>query len=263
MIATRKQEAYLFPLLFYGLITEVVIMKKANGGFVNNEDDIRRIVEERTPGYEYAGGYTGSEGSLRIRCKTCGTEVVRSIISIRHNHLRCRECDRLQRERQKQERRAEILRRQRERDEQWRLARIDRTAKQVAFKVCPVCNGLFIPTNKKQKYCGEKCIHKKFDNKDKRVRKLRALTKDRDISLEGLFRRDKGICYLCGGQCDWNDIETREDGTKIAGDWYPSIDHVRPLSKGGLHAWDNVRLAHRICNTRKCDKEDILPIAAT
>lgn len=38
---------------------------------------------------------------------------------------------------------------------------------------------------------------------------------------------------------------------------------VRPLSKGGLHAWDNVRLAHRICNTKKCDREDILPIAAT
>lgn len=24
-----------------------------------------------------------------------------------------------------------------------------------------------------------------------------------------------------------------------------------PISKGGLHSWDNVRLAHRICNRRK------------
>lgn len=256
MIATRKQEAYLFPLLFYGLITEVVIMKKANGGFVNNEDDIRRIVEERTPGYAYAGGYTGSEGSLRIRCKTCGTEVVRSIISIRHNHLKCRECDRLQRERLKQERRAEILRRQREREEQWRIARIDRTATQGAFRVCPVCNSLFIPQAHGQKYCGESCVKKVANRRDRRLKRKHSKIYDKDITLQEVFRRDHGICYLCGVECDWGDMEVRENGAKVAGDWYPSIDHVRPLAKDGTHSWDNVRLAHRICNYLKSDKED-------
>lgn len=41
--------------------------------------------------------------------------------------------------------------------------------------------------------------------------------------------------------------------TFIAGNMYPSIDHVRPLSRGGLHEWGNVKLAHRICNSIKKD----------
>lgn len=56
--------------------------------------------------------------------------------------------------------------------------------------------------------------------------------------------------HLCGGLCDWEDYVVR-DGVVICGDWYPSIDHVIPVSKGGLHSWENVKLAHRKCNTRK------------
>ena len=39
--------------------------------------------------------------------------------------------------------------------------------------------------------------------------------------------------------------------TFISGNNYPSIDHVIPVSKGGTHTWDNVKLAHRHCNTMK------------
>ncbi|MDT2396282.1 HNH endonuclease [Enterococcus avium] len=31
------------------------------------------------------------------------------------------------------------------------------------------------------------------------------------------------------------------------------MDHVIPISKGGTHSWDNVRLAHRHCNAIKRD----------
>ena len=41
----------------------------------------------------------------------------------------------------------------------------------------------------------------------------------------------------------------------IAGNYYPSIDHVIPLSKGGIDTWNNVRLSHRICNSLKSDSE--------
>jgi len=43
--------------------------------------------------------------------------------------------------------------------------------------------------------------------------------------------------------------------TFIAGNMYPSIDHVVPLSRGGLHEWGNVKLAHRICNSIKKDND--------
>lgn len=73
---------------------------------------------------------------------------------------------------------------------------------------------------------------------------------DKDISLDKVFDRDKGICYLCGGVCNKKDIRY-ENGAWIVGDRYPSIDHVKPLSKGGEHSWKNVRLAHYSCNIKK------------
>lgn len=76
---------------------------------------------------------------------------------------------------------------------------------------------------------------------------------DKDINLVDLFKKSNGVCYLCGKPCD---IEDRREanGTIICGDMYPSIDHVIPLARGGQHSWNNVRLAHRICNSLKSDK---------
>ena len=77
---------------------------------------------------------------------------------------------------------------------------------------------------------------------------------DNDISLEKLFKRDHGTCYLCGMVCDWLDGEDR-NGMFVAGVHYPSIDHVVPVAKGGTHTWDNVKLACRGCNTKKRDSQ--------
>lgn len=76
---------------------------------------------------------------------------------------------------------------------------------------------------------------------------------DKDINLVDLFKKSNGVCYLFGKPCD---IEDRREanGTIICGDMYPSIDHVIPLARGGQHSWNNVRLAHRICNSLKSDK---------
>ncbi|MBQ1352344.1 MAG: HNH endonuclease [Firmicutes bacterium] len=88
----------------------------------------------------------------------------------------------------------------------------------------------------------------------RRRARLKAQMVDKDITIEGLFRRDKGVCSLCGGRCDLEDYTVRE-GVFIAGDWYPSVDHIKPISKGGLHSWGNVQLAHKRCNTLKSDNE--------
>ena len=79
---------------------------------------------------------------------------------------------------------------------------------------------------------------------------------DNDITLEKLFNRDGGICALCGDRCDYGDYVFR-NGFFIAGNRYPSIDHIKPLSKGGSHTWDNVQLVHKRCNSIKSDKEEI------
>ena len=76
---------------------------------------------------------------------------------------------------------------------------------------------------------------------------------DKDINLVDLFKKSNGVCYLCGKPCDTED-RREVNGTIICGDMYPSIDHVIPLARGGKHSWNNVRLAHRICNSLKSDK---------
>lgn len=56
------------------------------------------------------------------------------------------------------------------------------------------------------------------------------------FSLEEIYTRDHGICYLCG-----RDVDRAQ--------W--SMDHVIPVVLGGPHTRANVRLAHRSCNSRK------------
>jgi 5-methylcytosine-specific restriction endonuclease McrA len=55
-------------------------------------------------------------------------------------------------------------------------------------------------------------------------------------------------------QCNWEDKVITDDGHTIVGKSYPSIEHVIPLSKGGKHSWNNVKLACMECNTLKGDK---------
>ena len=77
---------------------------------------------------------------------------------------------------------------------------------------------------------------------------------DKDITVQKLFDKYDGICYLCGKECDFNDKVITEEGYTIVGKTYPSIEHVIPISKHGLHSWDNVNLAHHYCNTLKSNK---------
>lgn len=71
---------------------------------------------------------------------------------------------------------------------------------------------------------------------------------DASINLRKVMERDHNICQICGKPID---INSRRG--KGLGMLYPTIDHIKPLSKGGGHTWDNVQLAHLICNSQKCD----------
>lgn len=61
---------------------------------------------------------------------------------------------------------------------------------------------------------------------------------------DAVFARDSE-CGLCGGVLDM--------GADPQSDWYPSLDHIIPQSKGGTHTVDNLRLAHRWCNSVRGD----------
>ncbi|WP_437828977.1 HNH endonuclease [Niallia taxi] len=114
---------------------------------------------------------------------------------------------------------------------------------------CKECSMWFSTTNNRRKYCSKKCCDK-FEDRKKETQRRRRLKKngkiDWDISVERLIKRDKGACYLCGEQVD---IMLNPNH-----DLYPSIEHVIPVSKGGTHTWDNVKLAHRKCNYLKSNR---------
>lgn len=66
------------------------------------------------------------------------------------------------------------------------------------------------------------------------------------VSLLCVAERDNWTCYLCH--------RVVERHTHVVRDQW-SMEHVVPLSKGGSHTYDNVRLAHRGCNSRKGAKQ--------
>ena len=119
-------------------------------------------------------------------------------------------------------------------------------------RICLICGEEFDCYDKlANKTCSKKCSreYSKF-TREKRIPKAQRVDK---ISLKRLYKRDKGICYLCGGVCDWNSRNVSKNGNVYPGDEYPTIEHVIPISKGGLDAWDNVALAHWKCNLKKAD----------
>ena len=143
---------------------------------------------------------------------------------------------------------AKVLAEERKQQRFW-----SRDFKQITMKQCPVCRAFFVGN---RKYCSDKCSSKVANQKgkDRRLRKIKQALVDNDITVTGLALRDQNICHICGQLCDINDYWVNDNGIFIAGDNYPSIDHVIPLAKGGLHEWDNVKLAHRRCNYLKRDK---------
>lgn len=124
------------------------------------------------------------------------------------------------------------------------------------FRSCKRCSSIFIPKHKTQVYCSVICEqrdHRKEHDTDRRH--LERQQKVDYIPLKKLYERDNGICYLCGGECDWNAKKVVNGHVRVYGN-YPSREHIKPLSKGGLHSWSNVKLAHIKCNSSKGVKYD-------
>lgn len=98
--------------------------------------------------------------------------------------------------------------------------------------------------------------HKKWreNNKDKtkeklhnyRARKAGAFIET--VKFSKVFESSKGICYIC--KCT---VSTELLPNRILPKNYGVLDHVIPLNKGGLHCYENIKLACHECNSRKSD----------
>lgn len=191
---------------------------------------------------------SNSEMKITVRCVKCGDIKSLSSITLRKNHKgRCLKCQVNQTQKKTLSERFEL---------EWKKEyQRHSNGVQVGMRFCK-CGQLLRAGHILCDKCGKE--HKRLQRRrqDKRkeiIRRKRCKGGDWSINLEELFERDHGLCYLCQKNCDWSDYEIRE-GAFIAGNNYPSIDHVIPLAKGGKHEWSNVRLACRLCNSLKRDK---------
>lgn len=121
-------------------------------------------------------------------------------------------------------------------------------------KRCIVCGKEFVTTRSGKLTCSAECSKRNYySKKTSRTDRYKDITIDKDINVERLALRDNNICKICGKPVNWND-KREINGLVLCGNSYPSIDHIKPVSKGGLHSWDNVQLAHRLCNALKSNK---------
>ena len=95
---------------------------------------------------------------------------------------------------------------------------------------------------------GHSLLPRQKKNNVYRARKRNAFI-DSGITIDALIRRDGCACYLCGKNTTFTDRRWGNFGPD-----YPTIDHVIPLAAGGLHSWDNVKLACGACNVTKREK---------
>lgn len=113
---------------------------------------------------------------------------------------------------------------------------------------CAKCNNEFERVRKPGfiLYCDNcRLIRQRERYRMKTVRRQGALASPR-ISCDEIAARDNFICHICVEPVDMTIPRTNRMGA--------TLDHVVPLSKGGLDVRENLKLAHWICNNQKSNK---------
>jgi hypothetical protein len=118
---------------------------------------------------------------------------------------------------------------------------------------CKECKSVFERQidNLSQVFCSDTCRNesaRRTYRKGKASRKALergARTAD-NIDPIAIFERDAWRCQICG-------CKTPKSKRGTIHDKAPELDHIIPLSKGGLHSFDNVQCTCRSCNAKKSD----------
>lgn len=225
-----------------------------------NQNYWKKRFEDLYPAFEFLYNEGGIEGYNYILCKYCGNAFKRSCENLKPSHkenLQCKHCIGLYKpyldsEQRKREKKAQRIKKWGEREYYKHLQACmfpkGKRGKQLTMRECIICRQLFVPIHGRQKYCSTSCATY-LHWKGKEAYRYK-------IDLGILYRRDGGICHICGKLCDWNDFTIMEDGSLKVGANYPTRDHLIPKSKGGEHSYENIKLAHLRCNSLKGAKLD-------
>ena len=115
--------------------------------------------------------------------------------------------------------------------------------------ICKWCQGeMVVPIS----YTGNRAYHdecrkpaKRANNRKKTLRRQKVSSR-LIVTHEEIAERDGFVCHLCGEIVDMDLPRTSRMGA--------TLDHVIPLSRGGVDEKDNLKLAHWICNVGKSNK---------
>lgn len=140
--------------------------------------------------------------------------------------------------------------------------KITKDNKEDVKALCRNCGEEYVVTEGKQIYCSRRCglrYNQKINpsrvdyNKRRRLRAKENGEYDDSITLDKVREQFNETCAICGMKTTTKD-HWFTNKHFVAGDNYPSIDHIFPISKGGTHTWDNIQLAHKRCNLIKRDQ---------
>lgn len=206
----------------------------------------------------YYSDFNNIDGTCFIKCLDCGSIYRIHCQKIRANidYIFCRKCFEKEQEKKQNKKQAEKeLKEKTKKGIKYLKTKSKRyiKSKQIKLCICKNCGEVFYGDSL---YCSNKCRDRQRQHIKSRRRIERAKDNgeiDIDITLDKLIHRDNNTCYICKQRCDSSDYMYIEN-IFIAGNMYPSIDHVIPIAKGGTHTWNNIKLAHRICNSIKSDR---------
>lgn len=199
--------------------------------------------------FEYHSGFINADSHFLIKCNKCCRTFSRNANLMRKKgrNIQCDYCASIaNKNKQTEKDRNELLK---------SSVKSQSCLKTIYVNRCVRCREIFV-SDKEKNFCSRRCRKRERDARylhEKRLKRLNRVSEhkvDKDISLSKLYKRDKGVCYICKEKCDY-DSHTMVNGTFIIDDKYPTVEHVVPISKGGSHTWDNVKLACFRCNTKK------------
>lgn len=114
----------------------------------------------------------------------------------------------------------------------------------VVERTCDYCGSPFTSTRAHQRFCRRACASY-FYGADHIARAKRYGVPWEQFASFEVFERDGWLCGICGDPVDRR--LTYPDPMSA------SLDHIKPLSKGGGHLRSNAQCAHWECNVRKSD----------
>ena len=113
---------------------------------------------------------------------------------------------------------------------------------------CVACGAIYTKSTPRRRTCSYGCAQKWAGMTRKAKAAFMGIEYDESVNVADLVERDGLTCALCGLPClPLDEQQGTHDPLRA------SVDHVEPFARGGGHTWENVQVAHLLCNCARND----------